>query len=274
MKKDYIWSAFKGLCIGSSMMVPGVSGGSMAMILGIYDRMIAAVSGLFKKPKQNILFLLVVVGGALLGMVAFSRPLSILMEKFPYPVGYFFLGCVAGSIPMIFKKAEIRRFSIQIPLWILLGLACVLALGLLPANILSEQSGIVQILLQVGVGILVAIGLVLPGISVMQMLALMGLYSILLEGFSTLNFGLLAGFIPLVIGCVGGIFLLTGLMDYAMKHYPLPSYLVILGFVLGSLKELYVELVPGVPAGWDILFSALAALLGFFLVLRLSKYDT
>ena len=59
-----------------------------------------------------------------------------------------------------------------------------------------------------------------------------------------------------------------------MKRYPLPSYLVILGFVLGSLKELYVELVPGVPAGWDILFSALAALLGFYLVLRLSKYDT
>ena len=209
-----------------------------------------------------------------MGMVAFSRPLSALMERFPYPVGYFFLGCVAGSIPMIFKRAEIRRFSIQIPLWILLGLACVLALGLLPANILSEQSGIVQILLQVGVGILVAIGLVLPGISVMQMLALMGLYSILLEGIFHLELWIAGRVYPAGDRMRGGIFLLTGLMDYAMKRYPLPSYLVILGFVLGSLKELYVELVPGVPAGWDILFSALAALLGFYLVLRLSKYDT
>lgn len=273
MKRERIATFFKGMGIGGSMMVPGVSGGSMAMILGIYDRLISAINQVFRKPKKNLLFLLIFVAGAVLGMVIFSKPLSWLMETAPYPVGYFFLGCVAGSVPMIFRKAEVKRFSPQIPVWILLGVAAVFGMGLLPSNLLAGATGVGAVLLQLLVGVLVAMGLVLPGISVMQMLALFGLYTVLLNALSHLDFGALVGFLPLVIGCVGGIFLLTGILERAMARFPKPTYLVILGFVLGSLRELYLELVPGLPTGWNIPLCLITLVLGFFLILKLSKWD-
>lgn len=273
MKKGVFSTLLKGSAVGGSMMVPGVSGGSMAMILGVYDKLISSVSNIFKKPKESILFLLIFVGGALGGMIIFSKPLSFLMERFPYPVAYFFIGAVAGSIPMIFKKAQIEKFKPSIILWLALGIATVLLIGFIPSDMLSQTTGFAGILIQLFAGILVSIGLVLPGISVMQMLAMLGLYQILLTSLSTLDFGALLGFWPLIIGCVGGIFALTGIMDKAMEKFPYQSYLIILGFVIGSVNELRVELVPSFPSGINILLCAVTAVLGFTAVYFISKKE-
>lgn len=84
------------------MLVPGVSGGSMAMILGIYQELISAVSSFRKQKKSNFLFLTVFCISAVFGMLVIATPISNLIDIFPKPTMYFFIGAVTGGIPLIF----------------------------------------------------------------------------------------------------------------------------------------------------------------------------
>ena len=117
------------MIVGGTMLVPGVSGGSMAMILGIYDRLISSVSSFMKNKKENLIFLALFCLGGGLGMILFARPLLGLIERFPMPMMYFFLGAVAGGVPMIFKEARIQRVSWESLAWIALGLLAVFAVA-------------------------------------------------------------------------------------------------------------------------------------------------
>ena len=103
---------------------------------------------------------------------------------------------------------------------------------------------------------IIAVGLVLPGISVSQMLYMLGIYEGIIKNISTLN---ILPLIPLGVGVLGGIFLTTKVLERLMMRHPQPTYLIILGFMFGSLPELF----PGVPLGMDILYSIGAAGLGF-----------
>ena len=123
------------------MLVPGVSGGSMAMILGIYDRLISSVSSFMKNKKENLIFLALFCLGGGLGMILFARPLLGLIERFPMPMMYFFLGAVAGGVPMIFKEARIQRVSWESLAWIALGLLAVFAVGRLPVGAFQSEMG-------------------------------------------------------------------------------------------------------------------------------------
>ena len=92
------------------MMVPGVSGGSMAMILGIYNRLISAIAVFRKNPKNNVLFLIKFLIGSILGIVLFSKYIIMpLLETYTLQVSFFFLGAVAGGVPMIYKTAGVKR---------------------------------------------------------------------------------------------------------------------------------------------------------------------
>ena len=93
------------------MLVPGVSGGSMAMILGIYDKLITSVSSFFACKKRNALFLLLFALGGGAGMLLFANPLLYLLQRYPLVLRWFFIGAVAGSTPMMLKKAQIHSVS-------------------------------------------------------------------------------------------------------------------------------------------------------------------
>ena len=98
MNREGITTILKGMWIGGTMTVPGVSGGSMAMIMGIYDRLITSVSSFFKHPKESVTFLALFVGGAGLGMILFARLINTLLTgPADIPVRFFFLGAVAGG---------------------------------------------------------------------------------------------------------------------------------------------------------------------------------
>ena len=90
------------------MLVPGVSGGTMAIILGIYDKLISAVSNIFVSFKKSFLFLLQILCGGLVGVFALSGLILWLIELWKLPMTYFFIGAIAGSIPMLVKKSDIK----------------------------------------------------------------------------------------------------------------------------------------------------------------------
>ena len=259
-------TALKGLAIGGTMLVPGVSGGSMAMILGIYDKLIASIGDFRKKPKNNIIFLGFFVLGALIGIVLFAKPLGSLIERFPKPMMFFFMGAVAGGLPMIYKESGVKKFTWRQPVFIGVGLLIVILLSFIPRDIFNADNlkGIGGVIVLIVAGIVLAVALVLPGISVSYMLLIMGLYEQTLDAISNVNLAFIA---PLAGGVFLGILLTTKLLSLLMEKFPDKIYLIILGFVGGSLIEAF----PGIPLGVEWLLCIPLAALGFYVIWLLGK---
>lgn len=323
----------KAMIVGGTMTVPGASGGTMAMILGIYEDLIAAVGNLPRlladyissedrflsgrkhgslssrdilrshgisgrqtgPGSQDILkclcFLALFCVGALTGMALLAGGVLTLLEKYPVVVSYFFLGAVAGGIPLICRQAQVKKMTWQVLFWPLAGLFIVYGLAALPEGLFSaglsggvpspgcgisdgtapdsavlgniSSGSLPQFLFQFLGGCILAVALILPGISVSQMLLMLGLYEPVMTAVSKLH---LLSLVPLGLGAVLCTLLVTRLLGDAMQRRPQPTYLLILGFVLGSLGELY----PGLPTGWNLLFAPLAAAAGYQLLSRLS----
>lgn len=269
MKTRGIGILLKGFCVGGTMMVPGISGGSMAMILGVYDRLITSVSSFFKNVKNNVLLLGLFAAGGGLGMLLLAHPLLHVIEQYHRPMLFLFMGIVAGSLPMIYKKAEVQKPTIGTGLYLVGGIAVVLLLKLLPSDLMKAQdgSGIVGFLMLLLAGVIAAVALVLPGISVTYMLLVLGLYEVTIEAVTKLYLPLL---IPLALGLIVGVMGTTKILETLMKRHPQPTYLMIFGFMLGSVGELF----PGIPQGIEWVFCAATFVAGagiISIVLQLGK---
>ena len=140
MKHSPIVTFLKGLIVGGTMLVPGVSGGSMAIVLGIYDKLIHAVSALTRLDKASFIFLCAFSAGGGLGIIAFAKPLLHFMETYPIPTSYFFLGAVAGSVPITFRQGNISSLSAKAVLYILLGVVIVALFAAAPIDGLHAQT--------------------------------------------------------------------------------------------------------------------------------------
>ncbi len=274
---------FKGLWIGGTMTVPGVSGGTMAILVGIYDRLIGAVSGLIPKRSEgkvcwkeyrkgalyNLLFLTVFLLGAGLGMLLFAKVISGLLEQ-PVAGGYvrfFFLGAVAGGIPLILASAKVKKFSIWLIVLPVIGAGLVYGLTFLPEEMFSLEAagGVGAFLLKLAGGIILAIALVLPGVSASQMLYTLGIYEELLSCISDFE---LVPLIPLGIGTVLGILLVTKTLDMLMSKYPKQTFLIIFGFILGSLPELFPQ-----DAAGNYLLCGVCVAAGFLLAYAIGRRE-
>lgn len=266
--KNFIITILKGMIVGGTMLVPGVSGGSMAIILGVYDKLVFSVSSFFKHKRKSAYFLGAFALGGILGMLFFADPLAALIDRFPMPMMYFFLGAVVGSIPLVLSRSKVKKFTWKVPVFILIGLTVLILLSLLPTGTFDSQmtAGIESFLLLMAAGIIAAVALVLPGISVSYLLLIMGLYDETMKAIGQFYMPFL---IPLGIGLLLGIICTTKLLEKVMSQYPQATYLVILGFMLGSIAEIY----PGLPQGWECLVCLLTFLVGFFAIFLISKIE-
>lgn len=172
----------KGIVVGAANIIPGVSGGTIAVIMGIFDRLIEALNTLFKKFKENMLFLIPVGLGAAVGIVGLSRVINWSLTNYEVQTNFFFVGLVAGSIPLIYKRAVSKR-SFK-PIYIipfLVGAACVVGMAFItPAA--SGEAAIQSLTFgnffqMLGCGAIAAAAMVVPGISGSLVMVLLGLYS-------------------------------------------------------------------------------------------------
>lgn len=265
---DSIVLVLKGAWIGGTMTVPGVSGGSMAMIVGIYDRLIAAVSHIFSKPKQSMVYLLKVCIGGLIGVFLFSGLMEMLLLRFPFQTRFFFLGAVLGGAPMIFKQANVRKFSIDILLYIGIGALAVYGISCLPTGFFKFQNefSVTYIFVQLLGGLIIALALVLPGISTSHMLLMLGLYEPVISairGFDVLSL------LPLAVGVLIGTYLSSKVLENLFEHHKRAAYLTVFGFLIGSLVELY----PGMANSAMVVPGIVCFILGAVAIYLMSRLE-
>lgn len=257
----------KGFIIGSSMAVPGVSGGTMAIVLGIYDKLLSAINGLRKNFKDNAIFLVKFGSGAAVGLVLFYELIGKLLNSFPIPVSCLFFGAVIGGIPTLWQKIKPAKatasFCVTSLLWGLLGAAIVLCIGNIPQVSLiafSSDFSLTNVLIWMMTGLIISIALILPGISTSHMLIILGITSILsipLHALAVIGISLLLG-----------IFLITKPLEWAMNRFTCPTYCLILGFVIGSLGDIFAEkIIPNITTAatpwWQWLLTIVVSLIAF-----------
>lgn len=259
MKKS-IKVVLQGLGVGASMTVPGVSGGTMAVILGIYDKLIEMVSGVFRKPKKALPFLIKFAVGAAVGIFAVSGLIALALDSpAGVPLRFAFAGAVAGGVPLIFKKAELKRLNIRSTLLILAGAVAAIILGQLPEGLFTQQSGAAGVILGLIGGVIVAAALVLPGISASHMMLMLGIYEPALEHISRFE---LIPLLPMLIGGLAGTFLTAKLLERLFEKYTQGCYLVILGFMAYSLTEL----APVGARGAELAIGLACCVIGFAVI--------
>ncbi|NLK74802.1 MAG: DUF368 domain-containing protein [Clostridiales bacterium] len=278
--KNDLTIMIKGFLIGSSMSVPGVSGGTMAILLGIYDKLISSISNFLKDIKGNVLFLMKFCIGAGLGIGSLAFVIKWLLETFPIPISFFFLGAVIGGIPALIKKTKETRLNIVSAIYFIVGLILVISIGYLPkGNInIGEGSGITQYIMILITGIVIALALVLPGISTSHMLLVMGMYDRMLVAITEFDIVFIG---VLGISTLIGIFLITKPIEYLMNRFTHQTYCMIIGFVLGSTSEVFKEkIIPAIPRDTNytwwilaIIISLVTFVLGYYGILYLSRFS-
>jgi putative membrane protein len=279
VKNDLILM-FKGFIIGSSMSVPGISGGTMAILLGIYDKLISSISNYFKDIKGNTLYLSKALLGSFIGIGSLAFVIQWLLNNYPMYISFFFLGAVIGGVPALLKKTQENTMKISSLMYILIGLMIVISISFIPTGNFSivSGSGFVHYLMVLVTGIIIALALILPGISTSHMLLVMGMYETLLKAITTMDIVYIG---VLGISTVIGVFLITKPIEWTMNTYTKQTYFVIIGFVLGSTAEIFSDkILPAIPINADsiwwissILISMITFALGFRAISSLSRFS-
>ncbi len=249
---------FLGFAVGAGMSIPGLSGGTLAILLGIYYKLIYSVDNLLKDIKNNIQFLLFFALGGAIGFFTAAQLISrILSTAAAVPLRYAFLGAAAAAAIPVMREAKALPLSLSKLLLIIGGMVCAWLVTLLPAISLSE-SDVNGIVMQLLGGVLLAAALVLPGISGSQMLLTLGLYEQVMNSISD---GKLLSLLPLVFGCLIGLLLTAKLMVRLLEHFD-GTYLVILGFMLFSLRDM----IPHSSSSMELTLGIVCAVIGFVIV--------
>jgi putative membrane protein len=273
----------KGFIIGASMLVPGVSGGTMAIVLGVYDELIGAVSNIRKAFKRNVLLLVVYAAGGLIGIILLSGPLLRLVTWAPIPSLYFFMGAIIAGIPPLYRQARrpvrsqrpdlvfegrvIERHSDGTRLHLvdvlvaIVGAAIGVGLEFLPQGLIPapDEAGFVASVILFFAGVIIAVALILPGISGSYMLLVFGMYDVTLLAIREINISYLA---PLVLGALIGTFATAKGIDNLMRAHPRFIFILIIGFMIGSLYEIF----PGLPSGVEWAIAPVTFAAGFLII--------
>ena len=236
----------KGIAVGIAMIIPGVSGGTLAVILKIYDDLINAVNQIFKHFKDSMKVILPVLLGAVVGFIALVFPLKWGLEHCPLIVVTLFVGFIVGSLPSLYKNVSGKESPISF-IWGVIFLALMIGLCFLPsANVNTISLNVGTWFYLVLIGFIISSALVAPGISGSMLLMVLGFYESILNivseiiKFQNLGHNILI-LIPLAIGIVLGFFVVSFVMGKLLKHYPVPTYFAIMGLIVGSIACIYTK---------------------------------
>ncbi len=265
MKKN-IFLVIKGFAMGIANIIPGVSGGTLAIILGIYEDFIGALSHFFKNFKKNIAFLIPLFIGIGLSIITMSSVIDYSYKHFPIPTALFFVGLVLGGIPMLYGKVkDNKKAKKQISSWVIMLLTFSLVIFMAFADKIFGTSGEVVLtnmdvfgyILLFFVGIIAAATMVIPGVSGSLVLMLLGYYYPVIALIKELTHfkNLFDNVIALGIFGVGvlvGIVLIAKLIEFLFNKYETKTYYGVLGFIFASIIAIPISSFSGVDLNIDV----------------------
>ena len=251
---EYVVNVLKGIVIGVANAIPGVSGGTMMVIMKVFDRLLGAVSFNLKKLKENFWFLLTIVIGMGIGVILSSKVLSICFEQFYVQTQFFFMGVVLGSLPMIYKEATKEKKLAPVHLIpFAIGVAVIIGVSLISssmgANTVRTTLDVSTFIYLVIVSIIAAAAMIMPGLSGSLVLLILGGYQTAIQAVDEMNIPIL---IPIAIGIIIGIVACAKLITLCLKKWQRGTYSVILGLIFGSFYAIFprestsVQIIDGV----------------------------
>ena len=242
--KEYLSLFLKGIGIGAANVIPGVSGGTIALITGVFEKLIDSlksfnfqalkllVSGRFKEFASyvNLDFLIAVFAGVFVSILSFAKILEFLFGNYPVYVWAYFFGLIIASVYFVGKTIE--KISVPVVISFIIGTAVALAISFLsPA---SRNEGTLYLFI---CGIVAVCSMILPGLSGSFVLILMGNYELVfIEAVNEMNLGVL---LPVGAGAVFGLIAFSHVLSWIFKKYKESTLAVLTGFILGSLGMLW-----------------------------------
>lgn len=246
--KGFFLNMLKGAVMGVAFVIPGFSGGTVAVILGIYNGFIDAITGLFKHFKRSFFYLLPLVLGILICALAFIIPIDLAFKYIPLPAICLFVGLMLGGTPPIIKEARAGGKP-KVTHIIALITACAVAVGIcfIPHIVQpSSETGLSvgSYFMLLGVGMLAAVGCIIPGISGSMIALIFGVYDLVIGSCSDiLKFTNVGQGILVVLSFGGGVligfFTIAFLMRYFLKRFYKGTYYAIMGFIAGSVFSIF-----------------------------------
>ncbi len=277
--KTYIITFLIGIIMGIANIIPGVSGGTIAVGLGIFDKLIESINNFFKKPKAYLPFLIPLGLGIVFGILAFSGIISFGLENYSFITNMFFVGLVISSIPLILRSSKQSNYKSSYKVFAIIGFAIVLFFVILEKTGVANSNGSTSIIQLLISGAIASSAMVIPGISGSFMMILLGVYDVLLNALDQLKdwllhpsdtsvlFESLNVIIPLGIGIVLGVLLISKAIEYLFSKFSSQTYFVILGLIFGSIFAIFIN--PDTYATGSntigILIGIVFGVVGFFL---------
>ena len=242
LKIDF-WLFLKGLLMGAADIVPGVSGGTIAFITGIYERLLLSLQSILPAfitlvkdrdiaafwEKINGTFLLTLFSGILLSVVLFANLIAYLLVNHPVPLWSFFFGLIVASVSIVGK--QITQWNIKLFVSIVMGAVIAYCFTQLsPASV--EHSNLNAFLS----GLIAICAMILPGISGSFILVMLGTYSFILGAIKDFDIIVLAVFAS---GCLIGLLSIANLLVWAFSHFKNVTLALLTGFMIGALSKVW-----------------------------------
>ena len=275
--KELIKNILKGAVIGVANIIPGVSGGTMAVSMGVYDKLIHCVTHIFKEFKQSIKFLIPIGIGMVLSLAGLSFVIEAAFEHFPAQTNLLFIGLILGGLPAIMKRVKgqtIRARHIVAALAFFALVVGLAALGEGEGASADLSFNLIHVITLFFVGVIASATMVIPGVSGSMVLMLMGYYQPLIEAIndfikSAVHLemdGILTGFqilIPMGLGVVAGVVIIAKIIEMIFEKWPLMAYWAIIGLIVASPFAIVLMSEFGKITVVTILTSIITFALGF-----------
>lgn len=284
-----------GILMGIANIIPGVSGGTMAVSMGIYDRIIGSITNLFKQFKKSVMTLLPYGIGMVVAIIGLSYFIETFFEKYPLQTGSLFVGLILGGVPILIKKVSKKTSTerkskthgfdaISVVLFIIF-FALIILLQIFGSDKeakITLSVSVIQMVKLFIIGVIASATMVIPGVSGSMILLILGYYNPIIEtinstikalspwNFDTIlhNVAILA---PFGIGVLVGIFAIAKIIEFLLSRYEKRTYFAILGLVLASPFAIYMGIGVGVITVASILVSVLTFAIGFLIAYYLGR---
>lgn len=276
--KENIMLILKGFALGIANVIPGVSGGTIAVILGIYEKLIDILSNLKTKLKENFKYLLFLAIGLILAIGLFSNAVTFCLKNYPFATILFFIGFIIGGMPPLLNKVK-SKIDIKSVICFIIAFTVVMLMAFITPDTMNKSLDIINIktlIILFLIGVLGAASMVLPGISGSFVLMLIGYYEPIMNSISeftklnnlTHNILILAMF---GLGVLFGILFMAKLIKILLEKYEIPMYMGIIGFVIASAISILVSVIGSSYGVLQIIIGVILMFVGIIASRMISK---